>query len=211
MIGTEIINWVETIFHVTFYDGGLKVDEAIERSGYKAIVLSKKMHKEKGWTSKTVSQKRYNARTMKNQRLTYKGRVENGEIKLPKKMRPDMIRAFEGKDIEVIIRKQLKRRSNSQNAYLWGVAYQMVSDWLNQNDEFGAWTPTDVHDILKFKFLREEKINTETGEIVFEYTKSTTDLTTTEMMDYVTMIQKWASEFFGLYIPDPNEYVPLRR
>lgn len=137
--------------------------------------------------------------------LSYFGRVENGELTLPRRMRKEILAAFEGKAIEVIIRKKKKHRSTQQNRYYWGVIVELIKNYLQEVDPQVIWTPEKVHDIIKFKFLRCQRVNQDTAEIEFEYTRSTTDLSTSEFMDLIAQIQQWSAETFGLYIPDPNE------
>lgn len=137
--------------------------------------------------------------------LSYFGRVENGELTLPRRMRKEILSAFEGKAIEVIIRKKKKHRSTQQNRYYWGVIVELIKNYLQEVDPQVIWTPEKVHEIIKFKFLRCQKVNSDTAEIEFEYTRSTTDLSTSEFMDLIAQIQQWSAETFDLYIPDPNE------
>jgi hypothetical protein len=120
-------------------------------------------------------------------------------------MRKEILAAFEGKAIEVIIRKKKKHRSTQQNRYYWGVVVELIKNYLQEVDPQVIWTPEKVHELLKFKFLRCQKVNPDTAEIEFEYTRSTTDLSTSEFMDLIAQIQQWSAETFDLYIPDPNE------
>lgn len=137
--------------------------------------------------------------------LSYFGRVEEGELTLPRRMRKEILAAFEGKSIEVIIRIKKKHRSTQQNRYYWGVIVELIKNHLQEVDPQVIWTPEKVHELLKFKFLRCQKVNHDTAEIEYEYTRSTTDLSTSEFMDLIAQIQQWSAETFGLYIPDPNE------
>lgn len=120
-------------------------------------------------------------------------------------MRKEILAAFEGKAIEVIIRKKKKHRSTQQNRYYWGVIVELIKNYLQEVDPQVIWTPEKVHEIIKFKFLRCQKVNPDTAEIEFEYTRSTTDLSTSEFMDLIAQVQQWSAETFDLYIPDPNE------
>lgn len=62
----------------------------------------------------------------------------------------------------------------------------------------------ETHDLMKAKFLKVEKVNEKTGEIITSI-GTTTSITTTEMMDYIASIQQWAAEFLNIDIPDPGE------
>lgn len=141
---------------------------------------------------------------MSDIKLTYNGSIKDGKISLPKNMANEMIQAFDGKQIEVTVRRKRKRRSNPQNAYLWGVVYQTIVNYLNaEGDEY--YTVEDIHSLMGYSFLLKDTYDPNTGEVIGKRIVSTTKFTTTEMMDYVAQIQKWASETLDLYIPDPNE------
>ena len=98
---------------------------------------------------------------------------------------------LEGKDVEVVVRKKKKHRSGSQNAYLWAVPYELISDDL-------GYTPQEVHDAMRHLFL----VNNDND---LPKVKSTTELTTIEFEEYVGKVRQWAAEFRDIYIPEPNE------
>lgn len=107
---------------------------------------------------------------------------------------------FKDKAVELILRKKKKYRSIQQNKLMW-VYYTMIAHEL-------GYTKDEIHSILKSKFLKSEKVNEETG-VIYPYVKSTTDLTTTEMLDYISDIQKFAAEELGMNLPEPNEQFQL--
>jgi hypothetical protein len=82
----------------------------------------------------------------------------------------------------VDIKKKKKGRSNEQNARLFGYLYPSLSK------HFGYDVDT-LHNLLRFKFLKDEKIvNYQSMSTV----KSTTSLSVQEMNDYMTQIESWA-------------------
>ena len=105
---------------------------------------------------------------------------------------------FEGKKVTVSVKKYTKKRSNDQNEYLWGVVYTLIADYIGETTE-------SVHDLMKFYF--NFKVRNIHGKNV-RVPLSTTKLSTTEFITYYEKIQKWASEFLDIYIPDPNEPQP---
>lgn len=111
-----------------------------------------------------------------------------------------------GKNVEITIRLKRKRRSLMQNAYYWGVVVPLVREGLR--DAGWQFTIEETHELMKAKHLKIEKVNEDTGEIIRSI-GSTTDLTTTGMMDYIAAIQQWAAEFIGVTIPDPNEQLMI--
>ncbi len=99
--------------------------------------------------------------------------------------------SLESKDVEVIVRKWQKTRSNEQNAYMWGVVYQLIS-------ETTGYTPDEVHDAMRVMFLMDRSRNIPT-------LRSTTQLTTVEMENYLESIRQWAAVELSCVIPLPNE------
>lgn len=141
--------------------------------------------------------------------LTYLGSVlEDGTIKLPKRMRSEVGQLFKGKAIKVTFAKQVKQRSSEQNRYYWGVVVRMVLEGfkdlgnpVNTDDEADI---QDVHEFLKRRFLQPEIFVDANGE-AHEIGWSTQRLSTSQMMDYIAQIQQFASEYLNTVIPDPGQ------
>lgn len=128
---------------------------------------------------------------------------EQGKLLLPlKDLLTDWIKGNKGKNVELEIKVKRKRRSNPQNRYYWGVIvpafYQiflkagMEMDCLEQ-----------AHEILKDIFNRMDICNDD-GEVV-SVVKSTTKNDTFEQEEYHEKCRMWASKFWGVRIPLPNE------
>jgi hypothetical protein len=102
-------------------------------------------------------------------------------------------------EFEMVWRKKVKGRSNAQNAYYWGVVIQMIADHCG----YGSRDEIEIlHDYLRAKYLKRTIVLDHCEEVKV---LSTTDLSTTEFMEYCQKIQMWASLKLGLSIPDPNE------
>jgi len=99
---------------------------------------------------------------------------------------------YEGKRIIVKISRFKKSRSNNQNKYMWGAVYDIISDHT-------GYTTEEVHDAMKLLFLRVHR------DGLPDTVKSTSNLNTAEMEDYLENIRRWASVEMGLYIPLPRE------
>ena len=97
----------------------------------------------------------------------------------------------EGKKVEVIVRPLKKHRSGEQNRYYWGVVIDIIAGAT-------GYSPEEAHDAMRVKFLADM-----TGDL--PRVRSTTDLTTSEFMDYIAQIQQFGSEYLEVYIPEPNE------
>jgi hypothetical protein len=94
--------------------------------------------------------------------------------------------------VEVVIRKYKSKRSNEQNSYYWGVVLDILSKHTGYESD-------EMHEILKFKFLRK-RINNDV-----EYVQSTTKLNTAEMEEYLEKVRRWAATELSCNIPLPNE------
>jgi hypothetical protein len=133
--------------------------------------------------------------------------VKNGILTRNRNLLSDAIATFEGKQVVIKIEKAKKKRSSPQNSYLWGVVIPIVQNTLKEVGH--TLTKEQTHDLLKLKFLKEILIVDEsTGETI-ERIKSTTELSTSQMMDYFAEIKEWVFDFFGVHIPEPNEDLTL--
>ena len=102
----------------------------------------------------------------------------------------------------VTIEPYRKRRSTSQNAYLWGVCYLTILE--SGGEQLRGWTKDDLHDYFLGEHFGWEKIEG-FGRKRIKPLHRSAKLSTTEFIDFVDFIQQKAAEF-GIYIPDPNEY-----
>ena len=133
--------------------------------------------------------------------------VINGNLKRNRSQILETIKSFEGKDVLITFEKPKKKRSNNQNSYYWGIVIVLIKSALK--DTGNNLNTNDVHDLLRLKFLKETiSIKEETGEVI-ERVRSTTELTTSQFMDYIAEIQQFAAEYFDVIIPDPNTEIIL--
>ena len=104
--------------------------------------------------------------------------------------------------VEVVVRPYTDKspRSNQQSRYYWGVVIPLISDYT-------GYTKDEIHEILKHLFLAEMlEIKSKDGEQhKIRIAKSTTDLNTTEMEDFLSNIRQWAAMELGVFVPTPNE------
>lgn len=134
--------------------------------------------------------------------------VKNGNLVRNRNLIKEAICDFENKEIVIRIERKKKKRSNPQNAFYWGVCLPLMQQALKESGNL--MTLNDVHELLKLRFLKETiLVNEETGQIV-ERIKSTTELSTSQFMDYMAEITVFASEYFGVEIPQPNENITLK-
>ena len=127
---------------------------------------------------------------------TFKAKIINNEIVF---MEKKDLSKFEDKSVDVVIVFD-KNRTLPQNAYYWSVIIPIIAQ------EIGESTET-THEILKHKFLKRSKdLTNKKGEKeVVEKVVSTRTLSTTQFVQYSDAVKRWASQWLGLYIPDPGE------
>ena len=145
--------------------------------------------------------------------LTYIGTVStDGTIKLPKRLRAEVGKAFAGKEIVATFARPKKTRSSEQNRYYWGVVVRMICEGFqalgNPVNPDNAEDIELTHEYLKRRFLQPIQVADVNGE-VHELGYTTTNLTTSQMMDYIAQVQQFASEFLNVIIPDPGEQAEL--
>lgn len=97
---------------------------------------------------------------------------------------------------------KVKGRSSQQNKSYWKLIIEPFAEYL-------ALDRDKVHEMLKFKFLKEVRYASKRDGTMEEYiiTRSSTSLTTKEFEEFCSQIRIWASSL-GLYLYEPNE-VPL--
>lgn len=120
---------------------------------------------------------------------------------------------FEGKEVEVSISEKKLTRTARQNRYYFGVVVYMVRDRLDElgyrkSDLDSSGVPSkltvdDVHEMLKTMFCRADVIDAD-GVVLGTTVKSTRELSTKEMNDYISQILQWAAQDLELVIPDPT-------
>ena len=135
--------------------------------------------------------------------------IVNGLFKRNRNLVLNAIKSFEGKNVVISISKEKKTRSNNQNRFYWGVVIPLIQNGLLEATG-ELRNANDIHYkiLLPLFAPKNEIVNTDTGEIVIELLTSS-DLTTTQFMEFILDVQKWASEFLNIDIPNPNEETTL--
>jgi hypothetical protein len=125
--------------------------------------------------------------------------VKNGKVKDTDSIR-QAIQYFEGKDIDIIVRKHKRKRTNPQNNWLWGVAYILIQEYIYAMTG-EHYSLDDIHEHYKSKGYFGYKKSIITGELI---PQGSSECCTIDFMEAKTKIQQeWALK--GLDIPDPNE------
>lgn len=140
-------------------------------------------------------------------KIEVKTSVVNGRFKRNRNMVLKAIESFNNKELILTFDKPKKKRSNSQNAYYWGILIPLTQNGIFET--WGeVWSIEKTHSYLKENFCFYEKVNESTGEII-KVPKSTTENTTTEMEVYHTEIRNHLQEWFNITAPLPNEDLTL--
>lgn len=105
---------------------------------------------------------------------------------------------------ELIVRPIIKKRTDRQNRYYFGVVLPMITEEIAGSQV--AAEKEEVHRLLARHFLgtSEDIEGPFIGGIAFLKTPSTTSLNTVEFTEYIEAVRKWAAEFLNLDIPDPK-------
>jgi len=96
------------------------------------------------------------------------------------------------------VKKKTKKRSLSQNNLMWA--------WLDkvakEASRVTGYTTNEIHEIFKEKFLQPE-IRSLGGEDYKIY--STKDLSTIEMSEYMSSIDRFCASDLGIFLPHPQD------
>jgi hypothetical protein len=103
--------------------------------------------------------------------------------------------------------KTKSRRSLQANKYYFGVCVDMIRRELVERGY--DVSVQETHEFLKAQFNSQPLIDENTGELLGEVPRSTTDLNKEEFGDYIQRIQRFAAEKLSIVIPDPGEQMML--
>jgi hypothetical protein len=134
--------------------------------------------------------------------------VKNGKVDSNRSLLSDIIRSYEGKEVDITIERAKKKRSNQQNRWFHGVAIPIIRTRLldlgwNEALSF-EWTK----DFIKANCLVVEFVNEKTGEVLKGIGK-TSDLSTIEFTELKERVQQYAAETLDIQVPDPGEQITL--
>ena len=123
-------------------------------------------------------------------------RIKNGKIVFKEPIiLSKLLSEFQDKDVVVTVKLVRNKRSLNQNSYYWGVVIKILA-------ELTGYGGTEMHDILRAKFLSGSG---ELGNEIIKFSRSTTELDTSEFEEYLTDIREWSSSMMDCFIPLPDE------
>ncbi len=104
----------------------------------------------------------------------------------------------------LLIKPKKKSSSDPQRKYYWAVIIPIFK--IAIKDSWGEiYTKEKVNEFLKLQFAFDEKINTDTGEVLKIPRSPTNEMSTTQREDYHTQCRNLAKEYFNVEINLPNE------
>lgn len=108
----------------------------------------------------------------------------------------------EGTELEFTVRKAVDRRSSPQNRYYWGIVVDAIYRGLKEGGM--EITRQGTHDLLKFRFLKEEHPIGKDGEFITTI-PSTSELDVEQFIAYTDACIRFAAEYLNIRIPGPGE------
>lgn len=104
--------------------------------------------------------------------------------------------------VTVTIEKEIKRRSNKQNAWIWGCAYElMLAEQGHELNEI-----KDVKDELHYSLIKkcfgthwDERLKDDVPNV------RSSDLSTVQFSDYMDWLMRHAAQEWHVVLPAPNE------
>lgn len=105
-----------------------------------------------------------------------------------------------GLQVEIEVTRLHATRSLPANRYYWGVVIAALC-------ELTGYTPEEMHEICKQKFIPKTLAVCRNGDVVAEFVMggSTRGLDQAQFSRYVDDIKSWAGAELDLYIPDADE------
>jgi len=135
--------------------------------------------------------------------LTYFSNVKEGQLQMNvRKKIASELSQFEGKRVEITIKKVGSQRSHQQNRYLH-LLFTIFKDALN--DLGNEFTMLEVKELCKAKFSLIDVVNQETSEVFGQRIKGTAEMTKGELAEFIESIIRWAADSFHIVLPYPNE------
>jgi hypothetical protein len=128
--------------------------------------------------------------------LIFKGEIKENKLRIFEQSRlTNLISTLNNQKVELILRKDNKKRTLNANAYYWGVIIKLLSNYTGYESE-------EMHEILKYKFLGYEIVDFRGEKIV--KINSTKNLDKDKFQEYVQKCVRWGNSL-GVEFPSPDE------
>ena len=141
--------------------------------------------------------------------LLFISNVKDGQLQMNvRKQIAEKLPYFNDKRVKIIIEKLHGKRSNPQNAFLHLILTIFSNELIDLTGDERLDMET-VKGMCKIKYLSENLIDEETGEVKATYVRKTSQLNKEEMGEFIENVKRYAMDMFGIYLPDVNEQLDL--
>jgi hypothetical protein len=135
--------------------------------------------------------------------------VDGGKLQLNVRQQiAEKLPYFNGKRVKITIEKLSAKRSNQQNSYLHLILTIFSNELIDYTGD-DTWDLESVKNMCKAKFLSEDVVNKETGEVVGRKIKKTSQCNKLELAEFIDKVQRYAMQEFGIYLPTANEHLKM--
>lgn len=116
------------------------------------------------------------------------------------------IEGHSGYKFRVEVEQYRAKRSNQQNRYLHQI-FTILKEGLNElGNEF---TKDEVKELCKYKFAKIDIINHETGELIGQRIKGTSEMNKMEMAEFIENVIRWSADMFHIILPQPGQQLTI--
>lgn len=118
------------------------------------------------------------------------------------------LRALGARGVPVVLTVEEDKgsRSSQANRYYWGVVVELIHAGLK--DLGHEVSREGTHELLKFRFLKEDKPIGSDGEFITTV-RSTSELDKEEFGAYIEHCVRFASEYLNVVIPEPGTQMEI--
>jgi len=139
--------------------------------------------------------------------ISANGEVKDGRLKVYKsKEFAELIRVYEGKQIEVKVSRKHSHRSLQQNAYFHAIL-PFIREALK--DTGNIMTVEDIKIMLKSMFLKQDIVDSE-GTVMGQRIRGTHELNKVEFGEFMSDCNHWCIEYLSCEIPKPGEELEIK-
>lgn len=112
-----------------------------------------------------------------------------------------------GKELEIVCRRYVKKRTDEQNSALWGVAYPPIMNHMGlsgerEREELHEYWLGEYFGWVEYKIMGQRKKRPRRTTTTDENGRKD-KLTTAEFAKFYDFIQRRAATF-GIFVPDPD-------
>lgn len=111
------------------------------------------------------------------------------------------IKNREGQAILITIQTVSRKRTSQQNRYI----HRLFTIFTQSLNELGnTFSMSDTKALCAAKFLIIDVVNQDSGDVIGQRIRGTSELDTKEFGEYFEKVIAWAADTFGIILPYPN-------